>query len=210
MKNFTPFLLLSLLSILAVTGCSKPTATHSVTGIVTDISSSNYDKEIKLTFKDETELRLKNKHQHPIFKNTPIRIDYNACQCITKVTRLTPADENSTIVTISKSGDDKSSDQDILNRPLMIQMNRDKGTWGIGSTMDEVKTVEGEPDETSTSNYDGAIKWTYNAPRTINTSNFIEFQLAGTTMRVSGYSNKNDHRKFKVSAIPVRVIKEKD
>ncbi len=201
-------LLLPLIAVLATPGCGKGTATHSVTGVITNISTNTYNGKVTLTFKDDTEVKLKNGQKHAIFKNVPVRIDYDSGRCITGVVRLVPVDENSTIVSTIKPGEDKS-DTDILNRPLIIQMNnRPDGTWGIGSTMQEVKAIEGEPQSVSTHSFrNQEIRWYYGP----GTYCHVEFSLIGSTMRVAKYVNDGDKFKFKkVSAIPVRIIKEKD
>ena len=66
-KEFVILILIPLLALLTASGCDS--TTYSVTGIVTKISSDSRTKEVTLTFKDETEMPLKNGNSHAIFKN---------------------------------------------------------------------------------------------------------------------------------------------
>ncbi len=205
---FAWFLITISIGLLTSPGCGKGTVTSSVTGVVTNIGAMSRNNELELTFKDGTEMELKNGHRHPIFKNTPIRIDYDSGRCILKVTRLAPVTENDTVINIVGEG---NSDTNSFNRPLIIQMNdRPEGTWGIGSTMQEVIAIEGEPHRVTTYASIKEIRWRYGTSKL----NYVEFKLMGNTMRVSSYDNDlmgdKDKFQFKASAIPVRIIKEKN
>ena len=204
-------LLLVLLVVIVTTtpGCGgKGVATHSVSGIVTN-ANTDYRNNVELTFKDGVEIKLKNGKHHPIFKNTPIQIDYDSKRCIVGVTRLNPPEEGDTVVIAVEAEKQESPSVDPLNRPVVIQVSqRPKDTWGVGSTMGEVKAIEGEPDQVMAYKHMTDIRWYYGDPGESRRETYVEF--GGNPMRVLQYAQPGKYQFKKVSAIPVRVIKEKD
>ena len=189
-------LLLPLIAVLAAPGCGKGTATHSVTGVVTNISTS-YSKEVTLTFKDGTEVKLKNGQKHAIFKNVPVRIDYDSGRCITAIVRLNPPDKDATVITdLRRQYLPRPPQDDPLNRPVEIQISqRPKGTWSVGSTMEEVSNLEGEP--TLVTGHNPYVRWYYYNPeglKDIHKQSFVKFNTKG---RVIFYKLGEYEFKFK-------------
>lgn len=188
--------------------CGSHDATHSVLGVVTSVSDG-YHNKVELTYKDGTKVKLTNEDEHVIFKNSPIRIDYDKHRRIVHVARLNPPEKDDTVITAIESKKTQKHKIEI-DRSITIQIStRPKGTWGVGSTMEEVKALEGEPGEVTVYKYSTDVRWYYHLPdgdKSVLIAAYIEFD--GKTGLVTDYK-KRDY-KFKVSAIPVRMVNRKD
>ena len=140
-------------------GCSGPNPNgpnRIIEGIILNAQpvGPTCKKKVHIVFQDEVEMTLKNHNDWPIYKNTPVRITIDAWEYIHSVERVGSPKPGDTVMKhkeqVGSEQDNKSGDKypviSIGNEYQFIPINAEpEGKFGIGSSMDRVRELEGEP-----------------------------------------------------------------